>query len=58
MTEANSKTPNYPVVTLAKDREKALKRRHPWIFSKAVHAVKGTPNAGDTVDVVSFDQRW
>lgn len=50
--------PHYPVVTLAKDREKALNRRHPWIFSKAVHAVKGTPNAGDTVDVVSFDQRW
>lgn len=58
MTEASRKTPNYPVVTLAKDREKALQRRHPWIFSKAVHAVKGTPNAGDTVDVVSFDQRW
>ncbi|SEA38811.1 class I SAM-dependent methyltransferase [Alkalimonas amylolytica] len=48
----------YPIVTLAAGREKALKRRHPWIFSKAIHAVKGTPNAGDTVDVVSFDQKW
>lgn len=34
-------------------REKALKRRHPWIFSGAVAHVEGDPAAGDTVEVRS-----
>jgi len=34
-------------------REKALKRRHPWIFSGAVERVEGTPAAGDTVEARS-----
>jgi 23S rRNA (cytosine1962-C5)-methyltransferase len=34
-------------------REKALKRRHPWIFSGAVSRVEGTPQSGDTVEVYS-----
>jgi 23S rRNA (cytosine1962-C5)-methyltransferase len=34
-------------------REKALKRRHPWIFSGAVARVEGEPVSGDTVEVWS-----
>ncbi len=45
-------------VILQADREKSLKRRHPWVFSKAVKQVKGTPNSGDTVDVVTADGNW
>ncbi|MGE0086620.1 MAG: class I SAM-dependent rRNA methyltransferase, partial [Desulfococcaceae bacterium] len=38
-------------VILKPGREKSLLRHHPWIFSGAVHAVEGSPNPGDTVDV-------
>lgn len=34
-------------------REKALKRRHPWIFSGAVVRVEGEPVSGDSVEVWS-----
>lgn len=32
-------------------REKSLVRRHPWIFSGAVHRVDGDPGLGETVEV-------
>ena len=35
-------------------RERSLLRRHPWIFSGAVHHVDGNPASGETVDLVSF----
>ena len=38
---------------LRPDREKALKRRHPWIFSGAVACVEGEPASGDSVEVWS-----
>jgi 23S rRNA (cytosine1962-C5)-methyltransferase len=34
-------------------REKALKRRHPWIFSGAVARIEGKPEMGDTIQVRS-----
>jgi 23S rRNA (cytosine1962-C5)-methyltransferase len=34
-------------------REKALKRRHPWIFSGAIARVEGEPGPGDTVEAWS-----
>ena len=34
-------------------REKALKRRHPWIFSGAIARVEGEPGSGDTVEAWS-----
>lgn len=40
-------------VFLQADREKSLRRRHPWVFSKAIKQVKGKANSGDTVDVLS-----
>ena len=35
-------------------REKSLVRRHPWIFSGAVHHVDGNPASGETVNLLSF----
>ncbi len=32
-------------------RERSLARRHPWIFSGAIGAVRGSPGSGDTVEV-------
>lgn len=42
-------------IILQADREKSLKRRHPWVFSKAVKQVKGKANSGETVEVRSQD---
>jgi 23S rRNA (cytosine1962-C5)-methyltransferase len=38
---------------LKPEREKSLKRRHPWVFSGAVARVQGKPAPGDTVEVRS-----
>jgi len=35
-------------------REKSLLRRHPWVFSGAVHHVDGDPASGETVTLLSF----
>jgi 23S rRNA (cytosine1962-C5)-methyltransferase len=40
-------------VILKHDREKSLKRRHPWIFSGAIQKVTGSPARGETVDVLT-----
>jgi len=39
------------VIVLKPGREKALLRRHPWVFSGAVGQVRGDPSLGDTVEV-------
>ena len=40
-------------IILKKKREKSVLRRHPWIFSGAIDRCDGTPQAGETVKVVS-----
>lgn len=45
-------------VILKAGREKALKRRHPWIFSMAVQKVKGQAKQGATVDIVDSKGTW
>jgi 23S rRNA (cytosine1962-C5)-methyltransferase len=40
-------------LVLRAGREKALKRRHPWIFSGAVAHVEGEPASGETVEAWS-----
>jgi 23S rRNA (cytosine1962-C5)-methyltransferase len=45
-------------VTLKKGREKSLLRRHPWIFSGAIHHVDGEPASGSTVDLLSSDGQF
>ena len=42
-------TSNYPEIILKKGREAALLHGHPWLFSGAIAAVKGAPEAGDIV---------
>lgn len=43
---------------LAKSREKSLLRRHPWVFSGAVHRVEGKANSGETIDIVDSQGKW
>ncbi|MEW6579284.1 MAG: class I SAM-dependent methyltransferase, partial [Chloroflexota bacterium] len=42
-----------PVVVIREERQKAVLRRHPWIFSGAVKTVTGNPADGDLVTVRS-----
>jgi 23S rRNA (cytosine1962-C5)-methyltransferase len=39
-------------------REKSLLRRHPWIFSGALAQIQGSPEAGDTVEIVSSTEKF
>ncbi len=43
-------------VRLKKGREASLLRRHPWIFSGAIDSVEGSPEPGETVQIVSHSQ--
>ena len=47
-----------PAVVLKPGREKSLLRRHPWIFSGAVHYVNGEPVSGGTVDLLTSNQQF
>ena len=47
-----------PQLIIAPGKEKALLRRHPWVFSGAVKRVVGEPHEGDLVDVVSPQGEW
>ena len=40
---------------LKPNREKSVKRKHPWIFSGAIQAVVGNPGLGETVEVISAE---
>ncbi|MFO7936943.1 MAG: class I SAM-dependent methyltransferase [Kiritimatiellia bacterium] len=42
-------------ITLKKNREFSVLRRHPWIFSGAVASVEGDPQPGESVEVVASD---
>ncbi len=53
-----SKSTNLPAIVLQEGRDKALHRRHPWLFSNAIDKVLNTPNRGDTVEVLSSKGQW
>lgn len=38
-------------LVLKKGREKALLRRHPWVFSGAIQSVEGAPGSGETLAI-------
>lgn len=42
-----------PQIFLKPGREKSLLRRHPWIFSGAIHHLDEEPASGSTVDLLS-----
>ncbi|HLO31758.1 MAG TPA: class I SAM-dependent methyltransferase [Anaerolineales bacterium] len=46
------------ILLLKQGREKSLLRRHPWVFSGAVHFVDGEPASGETVDLRSFNGQF
>jgi 23S rRNA (cytosine1962-C5)-methyltransferase len=39
-------------------RKKSVFRRHPWIFSGAIHKVEGSPEPGETVEILSENKLW
>jgi len=45
-------------IRLKLKREKSVQRHHPWIFSGAIAACDGTPEPGETVDVLSANGEW
>jgi len=47
-----------PVLILKQGREKSLLRRHPWIFSGAIHHADEDIVSGSTVDLLSFNKQF
>ena len=47
-----------PQLVIAPGKEKAILRRHPWIFSGAVKRIVGEPQEGELVDVVDVRGQW
>lgn len=47
-----------PAIILRGDRVKAMNRKHPWIFSKAIKKVVDNPQLGETIDVLDPDGNW
>ncbi|MDG3088072.1 class I SAM-dependent methyltransferase [Vibrio hannami] len=45
-------------IYLAKGRDKSLRRKHPWIFSRGIEKVEGSPESGETVDVFAQNGQW
>ncbi|MFQ3648105.1 MAG: class I SAM-dependent rRNA methyltransferase [Anaerolineae bacterium] len=45
------------IVTIAKNREKPVRNRHPWVFSGAIERVRGARD-GDMVTVVDSDGKF
>ena len=47
-----------PAIYLVKGREKSLRRKHPWLFSRGISKVEGEPALGETVDIFTHDGKW
>ena len=45
-------------IRLKKGKEKAILQHHPWIFSGAIENVTGTPDNGETVEVLSSSDKF
>lgn len=45
-------------LTLKRGKEESLLRRHPWIFSGAIHTTDGEAEEGDIVEVLASDGRF
>ncbi len=45
-------------IYLEKGRDKSLRRKHPWIFSRGIKRVEGDPVSGETVDVLANNGAW
>lgn len=49
---------NRPYLVLSAGKEKALLRRHPWVFSGAIKKQHGSCSSGDLVDIFSSSGQW
>ncbi|QXO18814.1 MULTISPECIES: class I SAM-dependent methyltransferase [Vibrio] len=47
-----------PAIYLVKGREKSLRRKHPWVFSRGISKIEGEPGLGETVDVYTHEGQW
>jgi 23S rRNA (cytosine1962-C5)-methyltransferase len=45
-------------ITLKKGKEKALLRRHPWIFSRAIGKIETGIQLGETVEITNVKGEW
>lgn len=45
-------------ILLKPGREKSVLQKHPWIFSGAVQELKGKPESGEVVDILSSRGEW
>ncbi|WP_299015521.1 class I SAM-dependent methyltransferase [uncultured Photobacterium sp.] len=45
-------------IYLVKGREKSLRRRHPWVFSRGIQRVEGKPSLGETVEIYDHKGEW
>ena len=48
-------TPLYPVIRLNPNKDEAIRRFHPWVFSGAIHDAAHDLQAGDTVTVTDYN---
>jgi 23S rRNA (cytosine1962-C5)-methyltransferase len=46
------------IIEIKKGREKPIRQQHPWIFSGAIHTVKGDPAPGDIVTVTDVNGKF
>lgn len=47
-----------PTIHLAPGRERSVERHHPWVFAGAAGRVEGSPESGETVEIVAADGTW
>ncbi len=45
-------------IKLKKGKEKAVSQRHPWVFSGALEKIKGAPENGDVVKVITSNNEF
>jgi 23S rRNA (cytosine1962-C5)-methyltransferase len=45
-------------IFLKPDRERPVLRKHPWIFANSIFEVKGDPEFGETVEVLTHGGDW
>lgn len=46
------------LVRLKRGRDKPVLQKHPWVFSGAIEAVDGSPDPGQTVDILDSQGGW
>lgn len=44
-----------PAIRLKEGRDRSIKKMHPWIFSGAIKEIIGTPEAGQTIQILEFN---